>query len=849
MAVYKLTFSAANWTLSESAMYYDTVSQAFYRDEDCTIPITAIDIPKRELYRFDGFKYSTTPVIDEKGNITSDAYGYAWNAARSLSIQSTQVSYKLTLNDNGGAHGDAALYYDKLDGTGFYADDQCTVMFGGNVSLPDYSGKVFSGYHNAQNAASPGKQYFDENGDATPDFYDLTLTGAKTIYAQWKDPLKVTISANSGSGGDVALYYDTVFGRFYESLALLEAVTKIRCHVRECFELLGYFASNNTTSDRRIAADGTIDPEWQPAAATTIYCQWSRVSWDVVLDKRSGGGGDSKLYYKLDGGGYHADSPCTTPADRVVPPTRTNYVFKGYFSATTNGTKYINSDGTFTDDFMALQPLAAAKTIYSQWEQAWKATLNKKGGSGGTDAIWYSVTNRSFYSDSSCTVLAPSVTPPTKECKAFAGYFSAQTGGTKYIDADGTYTSSLSSLAANKVFYAQWTDVSLKAELDANGGSGGAAAFYYDGTNLAFYADDQLAPSSQISSVDVPTRDGYDFIGFYDSRSGGSRYVDEAGNIVVATVPTAGVKLYARWSARQYVLSFDNNGGSGTAEPKQVTFAAAIGTLPAPTRENAVFGGWYVGGQSGAGGSVVGGELIDAASRWQVPSDATAIASWITIFGSVVDYFGLSSAALIPISSVAGDCRNHSVATNGGKIGATHTGGVLRNPSVTYLVVADTTVSTFLGKAFPARNDGGVTVSGYMLTRVRVDTRTRSFPTVVVESVANEGQAAINRFNVSIPVMARARAQNLLNALDASGLELVGVSIDAECDPVVLYENLMPCASDVVRGRCLLHAEVRAQSYGVVPSVASSFALVDAPRSFSHDGYLSYTLEARKALA
>ena len=869
MATYKITFSKANWIGGTEAIWYDTISQSFFGDADCTQEVTAIEPPTRECYRFNGY-YSAASggvqYIDDAGNFTDALQTLSITANKTFTAQGTQTSWKLTLNDNGGTGGGGALYY-RIDGGGYFDNYLCEGEPVSTVAKPSLSNNAFAGYYNG--TTTPGAQYIDEGGSFTASLDTLALTAAKTIYAKWVAPYKITISANSGKGGTTAFYFDSVSGRFYTAADLAEEISAITPHKRECFAFGGCHAENNTTSAQRIAPDGTISADWTPTAAATIYAQWARVSWKVALNKSSGTDGTSALYYKIDGGGYYADDLCAEQAHDITPPTRSGYVFKGYFSTASNGTKYIDRSGSFLPDFTALT-LTAAKTIYAQWKAAYKITLAKSSGTGGTDAIWYSSEDATFFADAACTTPATSVTIPTRECYRFNGYYNAASGTTQYIDGGGDYTAALSSLSITsaKTFYAQWTRVSYKATLDDNGGTGGGGAFYFDGETANFYADDQL--TTPTTTVDVPTREGYNFLGYYASKSGGSRYVSEGGTIVVSVALTADLAIYARWHAREYTLTFDYNGGTGGTVSKTVTFGVAIGTLPTPTSDEASFKGWHIGGIV-TNGLVSGGAEITASTVWNIAEDKTATASWLRNFGGVEDYFGLASGALIPIASTTGDTRRRVAVSHGGKYdgGVNAIGNIQRNPSVTYVVKANTTVAVQLGKAWKPRNAAGqevnvgsskIAVSGFMITTVEIVTEVGKFPTVTVSAVANEGADAVNnftvnknKFNVSVPVVARSKAQNLLGAIRGGG-HLQRCTLVATCDPVVCEENLMPCASDIVNGRYELSAETIAPNGESAPTMAAAsgtnggFALVESPKQTGESYFMRYTVQARREM-
>ena len=670
MAVYKITLSQSSWTSAVSAFYYNTATAKFYAEQAATTEINSVPVPTRTCYKFLGYfqtnSASGVQLIDAAGNFTANLYALSITAARTIYVQGEVYSYAQTVNDNNGSGGSGTIYQKKTVGAGeavFYADDQCTVALSA-VTKPTRANYAFSGYYSA---STGGTQYIDANGGILP-AYESATGSARTIYARWVAPYKITVSANSGTGGTSAFYFDSISGKFYAGQDMAEQIDAITPHTRECFSFVGCYSSNNTTSTQRIAPDGTIATDWTPTAAATIYAQWDRVSWKITLNKQSGSGGTDALYYRINGGGLYIDDLCDLngPAvQNVETPTRTGYDFDGYYSATS--------------------------------------------------------------------------------------------GGTQYIDDGGDFTASLSALA-----------------------------------------------------------------------------------------PTAAQTFYAHWSGHQHTLTFNYNGGTISTASKTVTFGTAVGTLPTTTQSGGTFGGWYVGDTQ-----------ITADTVWNIDENKTADARWTRNFGTVVDYFGLASNALVPIASNSGEEIHRVAVAHGGKYesGVNESGGIWRNPSTTYAVVKDTTVSVQLGKAWAATKSGStMTVSGYMIVMVEITTEVGKFPTVTVSAVANEGANAVNnftvnanKFNVSVAVVARSKAQNLMSAISGGG-KLQRVILRCLCDPVVVEEKLMPCASDIVNGRYELSAETIAVNGEAAPTTAQSFALTEKPKTGGEADFIRYSIQARREM-
>lgn len=413
--------------------------------------------------------------------------------------------------------------------------------------------------------------------------------------------------------------------------------------------------------------------------------------------------------------------------------------------------------------------------------------------------------------------------------------------------------------------------------LNNNGGSGTSpTTLYYNTTGYYWATAKNTGTSYRIYSLtSKPTRANYIFAGFFTSTSGGTQMISASGSLGAGYDPGGDVTIYARWNAYATItLSKGEYGTGGTSAfyyklvgggfYSNTALTTAITSITPPTG-GGTFGGYKLDGTLMIDRS---GAFTPALLSRTFSANATLLASWI---GGCIDWFGLSSSALVPIASTTGDTRHRVAVSHGGKYesGVNEVGKVWRNPSVTYVVKANTTVAVQLGKAWKPRNAAGqevavgastIAVSGFMITTVEIVTEVGKFPTVTVSAVANEGANAVNnftvnanKFNVSVPVVARSKAQNLLNAISGGGY-LQSCRLVAACDPVVCEENLMPCASDIVNGRYELSAETLAPNGEAAPTMTAAsgtnggFALIDDPRQGRDCDFMRYTIEARKEM-
>ena len=744
--------------------------------------------------------------------------------------------YKITVNDNGGSGSSpASFYYHSSSPVGWYKTKSTGTS---NIfyQLTTKPTRTYYEYNGHWTAKSGGQAVINKNGNTTS-VYPLYSSDA-TIYAHWtRLSYTLTLDKSSGTGGTTTLYGKATEGGWYSNWKCTAAVSSVTPPTRSGYVFMGYYSGQQGTGSgftKYINADGTFT-EYGNAlvlTANTTFYAWWKARREITVNANGGTGGTAKFYYVPTDGAFYADAACTNAITAITMPTKSAALSLGCFA--TDGTRVVAPDGTIADDYAP----AADATIYAQWRTVVEIELDKQGGESGTSIIVYDSSDDSFHEQDTTAVLDGVVTP-NKECHRFLGYFSQQSGGTKYINADGTFTDALYALQITSPFavYAQWELVSFKATLDPGEGSADLLSFYCDGVAAAFYADDLLG-GAPIESVPVPVRPGYGFTGYWN---GEELAVSAAGEILCGAF-SQDITLAAGWELGVFTLTFDYNGGGGSTQSKQVEYGAQIGTLPTATRTRATFLGWQV-----------NAENITAATVYGWAGNVVAVANWDLEFGGVTDWFGLGNSSLVPIWSDAGDTVPNVRGSHTGRFDSSAFGGTWRNPSVRYMVCGDSALDITLGKAFAATYTGTGTnrrmsVSGFMIVAVRVVTQIGKFPVVEVSATANEGRDAINLFRFQCSVLARARAQNLMSAVTGGG-EIQSCTLAASCDPVVLDENLMPCASDVVRGKLSVDARLYAPENEAPPTAGAGFALLGVPKQCGDRDYTAYEFTAEKEMA
>lgn len=205
---------------------------------------------------------------------------------------------------------------------------------------------------------------------------------------------------------------------------------------------------------------------------------------------------------------------------------REGYIFNGWYTAASGGTKIGNANASFTP--------TSSLTLYAQWTiKTYTVTYSANGGTGAPAS----------QTKTHGTNLTLASGRPTRTGYTFTKWNTKADGsGTNYASG-GTYTGN-----AALILYAQWTPDTYTVAFNANGGSG--------------------APASQTKTYGVnltlstvrPSRTGYTFKCWNTLPTGlGTDYAP--GGTYNAN---AGATLYAVWTPNAAVtVSYNANGGTG----------------------------------------------------------------------------------------------------------------------------------------------------------------------------------------------------------------------------------------------------------------------------------------------
>lgn len=102
------------------------------------------------------------------------------------------------------------------------------------------------------------------------------------------------------------------------------------------------------------------------------------------------------------------------------------------------------------------------------------------------------------------------------------------------------------------------------------------------------------------SSVPVPEKEGYRFLGWFDQQTGGTKLYNQYGAYIGTKhfdqnnrfIGLADMQLYAHWEIETYTINFNPNGGACSELNRVITYGQTYGTLPVTTKAGYTFNGW-----------------------------------------------------------------------------------------------------------------------------------------------------------------------------------------------------------------------------------------------------------------
>ena len=309
---------------------------------------------------------------------------------------------------------------------------------------------------------------------------------------------------------------------------------------RTGYKFLGWATSSSATS-AQYAAGGAFTSDEN----VTLYAVWKANQYNVSFDAN---------------GGQDAPNPQTKVHDTdlvlsSVKPTRIGYTFLGWATGDSASSAEYLAGGKYTKN--------ASVTLYAVWKaNTYKISYNANGGTSAP-ASQTKVTD---------VALKLTIDVPARTGYTFIGWSeSSSAAAADYIAGDMFYNDSDTTL------YAVWKINTYTVKYDLNGGTGSIAS------QTKTHGTDLTLTSS------VPTRTGYTFVGWSESKSAGSAEYISGGKFS----KNADTTLYAVWKINTYTVKYDLNGGTGSIASQTKTYGKDLTlTSAVPTKTGYTFVGW-----------------------------------------------------------------------------------------------------------------------------------------------------------------------------------------------------------------------------------------------------------------
>lgn len=446
----------------------------------------------------------------------------------------------LTINPNGGEYQGSPSNY------------VVSKTFGEQISvaIPTKYGYNFTGYQQSvQNALS---------GNAQSGYTYTFLEVDVLLTAQWEvkkfivtfdpgDGQWVNVGGFTQEGGKIKV--EVTYGQEYGAIP---TASNLSC---PGFEFVGWF----TTDDKQIVANSIVTYD----QAITLTARFS--TKQLVLTVNPNGGvfnstESTSIFYGV------KDDIIT-----LSNPSRLGYTFGGWSK---------DGDGEIADETFTFKTENTVLT--ARWIAiTYTVKFNANGGEGSMDELELTYDASEFLTTNAFTK---------------AGYsfvcWNTKENGTGQSFANQANVVNLA-IAQDFVFmlYAQWEVGVIVVNFDANQGVVSSSI-----KNI-FYGD-------TYESFPTATREGYDFVGWFTEKVGGTKKI-------TSDIVTENHTLYAQWSAKTYEITFNAVNGlivdktgwtgvvGGVTTTKQVTYGQDYGILPEAKHTTKAFVGWFTSTQQG----------------------------------------------------------------------------------------------------------------------------------------------------------------------------------------------------------------------------------------------------------
>ena len=555
----------------------------------------------REGYTLSGWNTKA----DGTGTAYALSGSYTSNATATFYAVWTPNIYKVTLDKNGGTGGTSEYWYkyqtavkhgqSGTDDGGlayYYTDANCTnYMINGtgtdryyHVNIPTRTGYTFEGYYLGD------VQYVDANGMCINNIYD-NVPNDSTLVAKW--------TANTDASYTVRYHWKDSEGNSHQ---IIPEVTVRNLEYGKTFAV-----SAETIKGYTLDGDATRDVVAGYDANSVITFYYTGNRYNVTLDYNGGHKGGQPDFTMDTFTVTFGKDDFTT----IEVPVREGYSFTGWYDE--DGVKAYGIDGKHVQgkywDTNNNWQHDADVTLYAQWEI--NTYTVKFHGNGSTQG---SMADQTFAYNEAKALTAEGFT------RSYAVNFKKYNDNQSNVIATATFLGWATSADSTEVVYNDGQTVQNLVNVSATSGA-----------VIDLYAVWQL---EEITVVAAQTRTGYTFGGWKNQTDGETYWPGDK------YTPTANTTFEEIWTANQYQITFNYNGGQPVGGGASTTYvmtyfdsdACKNMSILEPQKLGYNFTGWKTASgdmvYDASGKCVKNTQYWDANERWIYPDNVTLYAQW-----------------------------------------------------------------------------------------------------------------------------------------------------------------------------------------------------------------------------
>lgn len=363
-----------------------------------------------------------------------------------------------------------------------------------------------------------------------------------TLYAKWSaNTYTITYNSNGGTG-NAQRSSTNVTSDSYTTGGSAIALPGVGTLERAGYTFTGWNTSAAGTGTNRLEND-----VYTTVSNTTLYAKWSPITYSISYDGNTSDGGSTPST-----GGYTTGqaSPYSVAANTF---TKTLNVFGGWNTA-------VDGSGTSYSPGANITTLSNI-VLYATWIPQYTLHYAINGGTVTSGSL---PTDRLYDTGTS---VGPVFSAISRTGYTFGGW----SNGATTIASGGSFT-----IVEDSVLTAIWTPINYAISYDSDGGSTPPSS-----------TTKQIGQSYTVGAS--VSKSGYNFAGW----SNGSSVVGAGAGIVMGS---SDVTYTAQWVAQIYTITYDWNGGRGTAVADvNYTFGTSAITLPLVgdrVKDGYTFAGW-----------------------------------------------------------------------------------------------------------------------------------------------------------------------------------------------------------------------------------------------------------------